>query len=91
MSLVFGASRNISFNDDNHVMKFFTEDFENLPSSFFFYNSENLLSSIGECTWLYLYFTFGKFHLDIHSKMADNNGIALTHEKYFDISKDRFC
>ena len=35
MSLVFGASRNVSFNDDNHILKFFTEGFENLPSSFF--------------------------------------------------------
>ena len=35
MSLVFGASRNVSFNDDNHILKFLTESFENLPSSFF--------------------------------------------------------
>ena len=35
MSLVFGASRNISFNGGNHVLKFFTESFENVPSSFF--------------------------------------------------------
>ena len=36
MSLVFGSSRNVSFNDDNHILKFFTEGLENLPSSFFF-------------------------------------------------------
>ena len=90
MSLVFGASRNVSFNDDNHILKFFTEGFENLPSSFFF-NSENLLSSIGQCTWLHLYFAFGKFHLDIHNKMADNNGTAVPHETDFDISDDCFC
>ena len=86
MSLVFGALRNVSFNDDNHFLKFFTEGFENLPTSFLF-NSENLLSSIGQCTWLHLYFLFRKFHLD---KMADN-GTALPHETDFDISKDRFC
>ena len=35
MSLVFCALGNLSFNDDNHILKFFTEGFENLPSSFF--------------------------------------------------------
>ena len=35
MSLEFGASRNVSFNEDNHILKFFTEGLENLPSSFF--------------------------------------------------------
>ena len=69
MSLVFGASRNVSFNDENHILKFFTKGFENLPSSFLF-NSENLLSRIGQCMWLHLYFPFGKFHLDIHNKMT---------------------
>ena len=92
MLLVFGASRNVSFNDDNHISKFFAEGFENLPSSFFI-NSKSLLSSIGYCTWLHLYFLFdnGKFHLDIHNKMTDNNSNALPHETDFDISKDRFC
>ena len=90
MSLVFSASRNVSLNDDNHILKFFTEGFENLPSSFFFY-SKNLFSSTEQCTWPHLYFPFGKFHLDIHNKMADNNGTALPHETDFDISKDRFC
>ena len=89
MSLVFGALRKVSFNNDNHVLKFFT-GFENLPSSFFF-NSENLLSSIEQCTWPHLYFPFGKFHLDIHNKMAHNNGTALPHKTDFDISRDRFC
>ena len=27
MSLVFGASRNVSFSNDNHILKFFTESF----------------------------------------------------------------
>ena len=90
MSLVFYASKNISFNDDNHILKFFTEGFENLPPSLIF-NSENLLSSIEQSTWLHLYFPFGKFHLDIHNKMADNNGTALPNETDFDISMDRFC
>ena len=58
---------------------------------FVFFNSKNLLSSIGQCTWLHLYFPYGKFHLDIHNKMTDNNSTALPHEKDFDISKDRFC
>ena len=71
MSLVFGASRNISFNYNNHIFKLFTKGFENLLSCFFF-NSENLLSSIGQCTCLHLYFLFGKFHLHILNKMADN-------------------
>ena len=35
MLLVFCASRNTSFNDNNHILKFFTEGFENLLSSFF--------------------------------------------------------
>ena len=64
--------------------------FENLSSSFVF-SSENLLSSIAQCTWLHLYFPFRKFHSDIDNKMADNNGTALQHETNFDISKDRFC
>ena len=84
MLLVFNASRNISFNDDNHILKFFTKGFENLTS-------ENLLSSIEQYTWLHLYFPFGKFHLDIYNKMTDNNGTALPHETDFDINKDRFC
>ena len=45
MSLVLGALRNVSFNDDNHILKVFTEGSENFWSSLFF-NSENLLSSI---------------------------------------------
>ena len=36
MLLVFGASRKVSFNDDNHILEFFTEGFENLLSSFLF-------------------------------------------------------
>ena len=81
--LVFDASRNVSFNDDNHILKFFTESFENLLSIFFYsYNSKNLLLSIEQCIWLHLYFLFGKFHLDIlHNKMADNNDTALPHMK----------
>ena len=35
MSLVFDPLRNVSFNDDNHILKFFTERFESLPSIFF--------------------------------------------------------
>ena len=89
MSLVFCTSRNVSFNDDNHILKCFTKGFENLLSSFFF-NSENLLSSIEQRTWVHLYFSFGKFHLDMRNKVADNNGTALPHETDFDIIKDRF-
>ena len=40
---------------------------------------------------LHLYLPLGKFRLDIHNKMADNNGTALPHETDFDISKDHFC
>ena len=43
MSLAFGKLKNVSFGNDNHTLKFSTEDFENLPSSFFFFSSENLL------------------------------------------------
>ena len=53
-----------------------------------FFNSENLLSSIEQCVF---YFPFGKFHLDIRNKMADNSGTALPHKIDFAISKDRFC
>ena len=45
-----------------------------------FFNSENLLSSIEQCTWLPLYFPFVKFNLDIHNKIADNNDTALPYE-----------
>ena len=68
MLLVFCALRNISFNDDNHILKFFTKGFQNLLSSFFF-SSENLLSSTEQCTLLHLYFLFGKFHPDICNKI----------------------
>ena len=37
------------------------------------------------------YYPFGKFHLDICIKMADNSGTALPHKTDFDISKNRFC
>ena len=40
---------------------------------------------------IYVCFPFGKFHSDIHNKMADNNGIPLPHEIDFDIIKDFFC
>ena len=73
MSLVFGASKNVFFFNGNHILKSFTEGFENLPSRFPF-SSKNLFSSTEQCTWLHLYFPFGKFHSDIHNKMADNNG-----------------
>ena len=82
MSLVVGAMRNISLSDDKYIWKFFTEGFENLPSSFSF-NSENLLSSSERCTWPQFFFPFGK--------MADKNDTALPHETDFDISKNRFC
>ena len=45
MLLVFGVSKNVSFGNDNHILKFFTEGFENLQSSFFLI-FESLLSSI---------------------------------------------
>ena len=32
--LVLRASRNISFSDSNHILKFITKGFESLPSSF---------------------------------------------------------
>ena len=54
----------------------------------FFFSSKNLLS-IEQCTWLHLYFPFGKFNSDIHNKMADS-GAAFQHEADFDISKDSF-
>ena len=58
---------------------------------FFFFNSENLLSSIEQTMWLHLYFLFRKFHLDTHNKMIDINGTVLPHETDFDIDKDCFC
>ena len=88
--LVLCASRNISFNDGNHISKFITEGFENLPSSFFLISKicNKVLSSARGCIF---YYPFGKFHLDIPIKMADNSGTALLHKTDFDISKDRFC
>ena len=84
MLLVFSTLRNVSFSNNNHILKFSTEGFENLPTSFFFL-IPNLLSSIGQCTWLHLYIPFRKFHSEIHNKMADNNDTtALPHETYFD-------
>ena len=35
MSLVFTASRNVSFSDNNHILKVSRKGFENLPSSIF--------------------------------------------------------
>ena len=35
MSLVFTASRNVSFSDNNHILKVASKGFENLPSSIF--------------------------------------------------------
>ena len=32
MLLVFSASKNVSFNDNSHILKFSTEGFENLQS-----------------------------------------------------------
>ena len=40
MSLVFRASKNVSFSGNNHILKFTIN---------FFFNSENLLSSIDQC------------------------------------------
>ena len=89
MLVVFGVLKNISFSNNNRISKFFTEGFENLLLNFFS-SSENLLLSIEQCTWLHMYFPFGKFHSDIHNKMADNNGPALPHETDFDISNGCF-
>ena len=91
MSSVFCASRNISFNDHNHILKFFTEGFENLPSSFFLIPKVcyQVLSSASGC--IFYFPPFGKFHLDIRNKMANNSGTALPHKIGFDIMNDRFC
>ena len=79
---------NVSFNDDNHILKFFTEGFENLPSIFFLIPKicYQVLSSARGCIY-----TFLSGSLYIRNKMGDNNGTALPHETDFDISKDRFC
>ena len=89
MSLVLCASRNVSFNDENHILKFFTEGFENLPSSSFLIPKvcDQVLSS---ARGFIFYFPFGKFHLDIRNKMADNSDTALLHKIDFDIRNDRF-
>ena len=87
MSLVLCASRNVSFNGDNHILKFFTEGF---TVKFFFLIPKicyQILSSARGCIY---YFPFGKFHLDIRNKMAHNSGTALPHKTDFGISKDRF-
>ena len=78
MSLVFGASRNISFNKSNHILKFFTKGFENLP--IFFLISKiyyQVLSSARGCIYTSLFITY--------NKMADNNGTALFHMKQISI------
>ena len=69
MSLVFRASTNVYFSGNNHILKFFIKG---LPSSFFF-NSENLLSSIDQCT--------GSFIQTFKTKMAGNNGTAPSLER----------
>ena len=62
MLLVFGASKNVSFNNNNHVSKLFAKGFENLSSSFFFSVPKiYYISSIEQRTWLHLYFPFGSF------------------------------
>ena len=80
------------------VLKFFTEDFENLPARFFLIPKicYQVLSSAQGCIYTSPLGSW-KFHLDIRNKMADNNGTALPHETDFDItvriciSQDRFC
>ena len=42
------------------------------------------------CGYIF-YLPFGKFHLDIRNKMADNSGTALPHKIDSDIRNDRFC
>ena len=49
ISLVFRPSTNVPFSANNHILKFFIKSFENHYQVFFF-NSENLLSSIDQCT-----------------------------------------
>ena len=74
---MFGGSRKCSSSDNKHILKSFTEG--------------NFSSSNEQNTWLHLNIPFGKFHLDIYNKMADDNGTAHPHEIDFDISKDHFC
>ena len=66
MSLVFCASRNVSFNDDNHILKFFTEGFENLSSSFFLI-PKICYQVLSSARGYIFYFPFGKFLLDIRN------------------------
>ena len=60
---MFGGSRKCSSNDNKHILKSFTEG--------------NFSSSNEQNTWLHLNIPFGKFHLDIYNKMADDNGTAI--------------
>ena len=85
MSLAFGKLKYVSFGNDNHTLKFFTEDFENLLSSFFFQFWKSVIK-IEQCVWLYLYFPFEKFHSDIYNKMADNMVLLFHMRTDFDIS-----
>ena len=64
-------------SNDNHILNYFTEGFENLLSRFFF-SSENQLLNIGHCMWLHLYFPFENFYSDIRNKMVD----TLTKVRY---------
>ena len=92
MLLVFGASKNVSFNNNNHVSKLFAKGFENLSSSFFFFGSKNLLYIEYWAAHVAAFILpIRKFHSDIDNKMADNNGFALLHQTDFDISNDHFC
>ena len=90
MSLVFGASKNVSFNNNIHVSKLFAKGFENLPSSFFFRFRKSSIEYWAAHVAAFILRVW-KFHPDIDNKMADNNGFVLLHQTDFDISNDRFC
>ena len=88
MSLVFCASRNVSFNDDNHILKFSPKVLNICRQVSFLIPKVcyQVLSSARGCIF---HFLFGKFHLDIHNKMADNSGTALPDKIDFDIRNER--
>ena len=72
----------IFWNFLQKVLKIYRQIFFLIPKIYY----QVLSSARG---WIF-YFPFGKFHLDIRNKMADNSGTALPHKIDFDISKHRF-
>ena len=90
MLLVFRTLRNVSFSNNNHILKFSTEGFENLPTSFFFLIPKicyQVLSSAHGC-----FYTShsGSFIQKFTTRWQIIMILLLFHMKHI-LIKDHFC